>query len=178
VAGESSVGEALIDQLRNVVYSRPPSADDLAEIRHLKARMERERIPRRTDPRRNFKLGPGGLSDIEFAIQLLQLRFGQENEALRVTNTQAALSAAVESGAIEEDPARKLDDAYGFLTRMRNRLFLMYGRSTDALPSKPEELEALGRAMGFTDAPRQEVEEVYLRLTRRARSVAEPLIYG
>jgi hypothetical protein len=52
------------------------------------------------------------------------------------------------------------------------------GRPIEALPSKPEEMEALGIAMGFTDQPRQEVEESYLRVTRRARRVAERLIYG
>jgi glutamate-ammonia-ligase adenylyltransferase len=178
VAGDRSVGDALIARLRDVTYARPVSADDLTEIRHLKARMERERIPRRTDPRRHFKLGPGSLSDIEFAVQVTQLRLGHENEAMRVTNTQAALSAAVEAGAIDDEQARRLEDAYRFLTRLRNRLFLMHGRSTDTLPTKPEELEALGRAMGFEEAPRQEVEETYLRVTRRARTVAEPLIYG
>jgi hypothetical protein len=62
--------------------------------------------------------------------------------------------------------------------RLRNRLFFMAGRPIDVMPTKPEELEAIGVAMGFEDQPRQEVEEEYLRVTRRVRGVCEPLIYG
>jgi hypothetical protein len=62
--------------------------------------------------------------------------------------------------------------------RLRNRLFFQFGRPVDALPNRPEDLEALGKAMGFVAQPRQELEETYLRLTRRARRITEPLIYG
>ena len=74
--------------------------------------------------------------------------------------------------------ALRLAEAYRFLMKARNRMFLMAGRPQDSLPAKPEELEALGVAMGYTDQPRQEMEEDYLRLTRRARKVAERVIYG
>ena len=77
-----------------------------------------------------------------------------------------------------EEPTRRLQETYEFLYGLRNRMFLMSGHSRDSLPTKPEELEALGVAMGFKDQPRQRLEEHYLRLTRRARKVAEPLIYG
>jgi glutamate-ammonia-ligase adenylyltransferase len=61
---------------------------------------------------------------------------------------------------------------------LRNRLFFLVGRPQDSLPVKPEDLEALGVSMGFKEQPRQEIEEEYLRVTRRARRVCEPLIYG
>ena len=177
-AGDAELGDRLIAHLREVTYGSPVRDEDLAEIRHLKARMERERIPRGTDPRRHFKMGPGGIADVEFAAQLLQFRLGHEDPDLRRTGTIDALQAAAAAGAIQKSTCDRLEEAYRFLTRLRNRLFLIWGKPTDALPSKPQDLEALGRALGYKDAPRQEVEETYLRVTRRARAVAEPLIYG
>jgi glutamate-ammonia-ligase adenylyltransferase len=140
--------------------------------------MERERIPRGTDPRRSFKLGPGGLSDIEFAVQLLQRTHGRAVPSLQVTGTAEALDAAARAGVLAEADARLLVDAYAWLGRLRNRLFFIVARPTESLPVKPEDLEALGVAMGYADQPRQELEEHYLRTTRRVRRVAEPLIYG
>ncbi|MGH2729250.1 MAG: bifunctional [glutamine synthetase] adenylyltransferase/[glutamine synthetase]-adenylyl-L-tyrosine phosphorylase [Actinomycetota bacterium] len=177
-AGDRSLGEQLVARAKARAFPERVSPEARTEIRHLKARMERERIPRGTDPRRHLKLGPGGLSDVEFAIQMLQMEHGAETPELQVTPTLDALDAAQKAGLIGEEDARRLTDAYILLTRARNALFLMIGRPTDALPTRPEDLDALGIALGFTSDPRQEVEEEYLRVTRRARRVAEPLIYG
>jgi glutamate-ammonia-ligase adenylyltransferase len=89
-----------------------------------------------------------------------------------------AARAARDVGLLDVDALNRLTEAWTFLARLRNALFLMLGRPVDVLPSKPETLEALGIAVGFRDQPRQEVEEHFLRVTRRARKVAEPLIYG
>ena len=177
-AGDPELGRRFIAETRSFAFPERLPDPALAEIRHLKARMERERIPRGVDPRLHFKLGPGGTSDVEFAIQILQLRHGREYPALGATGTVPALAIARELELLAPDEADRLTGAYEFLTRVRNRLFLMVGRPVDSLPTKPEELEALGRAMGFRDQPRQELEDAYLRITRRARRVAEPLIYG
>jgi [glutamine synthetase] adenylyltransferase / [glutamine synthetase]-adenylyl-L-tyrosine phosphorylase len=177
-AGDRALGDRLVAHLREVTYGRPVGPEELGDVRHLKARMERERIPRAADPRRHYKMGPGGLADIEFAVQLLQFRSGAERQPLRVTSTLGALEVATRADLLANDDARRLHDAYRFLIRLRNRQFLMHGKAADALPKRPQDLEALGRAMGFSDAPRQELEETYLRLTRRARKVAESLIYG
>jgi glutamate-ammonia-ligase adenylyltransferase len=140
--------------------------------------MERERIPRGVDPRRHLKLGPGGLSDIEFAVQVLQLQHAGADLRLRQRNTFDALRHLTRLDLLPAEDGRRLLAAYGFLMRLRNRLFLLSGKPVDSLSAKPEDLEALGVAMGFEDQPRQEIEEEYLRVTRRARKVAEPLIYG
>ncbi len=140
--------------------------------------MERERIPRGVDPRLHFKLGPGGTSDIEFAVQILQLQHGAAETSLRQTGTVPTLAIARELEFLSPEQADRLTSAYEFLTRLRNRLFLMVGRPVDALPAKPEELEALGIAMGYREQPRQEIEDAYLKFTRRARKVTEPLIFG
>jgi glutamate-ammonia-ligase adenylyltransferase len=140
--------------------------------------MERERIPRGTNPRRNFKLGPGGASDVEFSAQILQLMHAHRHEALRVTGTVEAIEGAREAELISQHDADQLLRAYRFIAHLRNRLFFMAGKPVDALPVQPERLEALGVAMGFEEQPRQELEEHYLRITRRTRRVCERLIYG
>jgi glutamate-ammonia-ligase adenylyltransferase len=177
-AGDAELGARYLEMANERAFPARMDDAELAEIRHLKARMEHERIPRGTDPRRNFKLGPGGMSDIEFAVQILQRANGRAIPELRVTGTIPALEAAGSAGLVGEDDARLLGDAYAWLLRLRNRLFFMVARPVDALPPRPEDLEALGIAMGFTDQPRQELEEQFLRTTRRVRRVAEALIYG
>ncbi|MDQ3940647.1 MAG: bifunctional glutamine-synthetase adenylyltransferase/deadenyltransferase, partial [Actinomycetota bacterium] len=177
-AGDAVVGRAFIERTRPFAFPGELSRDALGQIRHLKARMERERIPRGIEPRRHFKMGPGGVADIEFAVQLIQLQHGHEHDELQVSGTIDALDAAAKLDLIDADTTRLLSDAYRFLGRLRDRLFFMAGRPVDALPTRPEDLEALGIAMGYSAQPRQEIEEEYLRITRRARRVCEPLIYG
>jgi glutamate-ammonia-ligase adenylyltransferase len=177
-AGDAVTANKLVDALHRFAYPEQVSTVFLGQIRHLKARMERERIPRGTDPRRHLKLGPGGLSDIEFAAQIVQIVHGVGRESLRVTGTLDALEALRSAELLDDDQARVMRDAYDFLMGLRNRLFFLVGRPQDSLPVKPEDLEALGVSMGFSEQPRQEIEEEYLKVTRRARRVCEPLIYG
>jgi len=177
-AGDAEVGGRFVEETRRHAFPDVVHAEALFAIRHLKARMERERIPRGTDPRHNFKLGPGGLSDVEFAVQIMQMQHGAAVEALRTGGTLDALEAARKERLLDDAAARLLNEAYVFLSKLRNRLYLMVGRPIDALPPQPERMEALGIAMGYTDQPRQELEEEYLRLTRRTRRLAEPLIFG
>ncbi|HEV2754165.1 MAG TPA: bifunctional [glutamine synthetase] adenylyltransferase/[glutamine synthetase]-adenylyl-L-tyrosine phosphorylase [Actinomycetota bacterium] len=177
-AGDPDLGERFVAQTRAYAYPAKLPPDALGEIRHLKARMEKERVPRGTDPRRHLKFGPGGLADVEFAVQMLQIQHAHDREDLQVTATLDALDACWREGLLADAEALRLAEAYRFLTKARNRMFFIAGRPQDALPAKPEELEALGVAMGYTDQPRQELEEDYLRLTRRARTVAQRVIYG
>ncbi len=177
-AGDKKLGERLVDETRRWAYPARLPDQVLTEIRHLKARMERERIPRRVAPRLHIKMGPGGMADIEFAVQLVQLRHAHQVPALRVANTVEALAAATQAELMTDTEGTRLTEAYLFLARLRDRLFFMTGKPVDVLPGKPEDLEALGIAMGYADQPRQELENAYLRLTRRARQVAERLIYG
>jgi glutamate-ammonia-ligase adenylyltransferase len=177
-AGDAELGARFVSETRAYAYPAKLPPDALGEIRHLKARMEKERVPRGADPRRHLKFGPGGLADVEFAVQMLQLQHAHEREDLQVTPTLDALDACWREGLLADAEALRLAEAYRFATKARNRMFFIAGRPQDSLPSKPEELEALGVAMGYTDQPRQELEEDYLRLTRRARAVAQRVIYG
>jgi len=176
-AGNADIGSELIDRTRHLAYPEQLSQDFLVEIRHLKARMERERIQRGIEPRRNFKMGPGGTADVEFAVQILQLKHGHRTPPLQTPSTLEALDVAAELGLMPQSDVQRLRSAYTFLSSLRNRLFWLTGRPGDVLPVKPEDLEALAIAMGYHEQPRQELEEDYLRITRRARKVAERYIY-
>jgi [glutamine synthetase] adenylyltransferase / [glutamine synthetase]-adenylyl-L-tyrosine phosphorylase len=178
VAGDRALGHQFLSAVREVAYPAGMSEAELRQIRHLKARMEKERVARGSEPKRDMKIGPGGASDIEFAVQLAQLRFGRDHPEVQTTGTLAALRCLDASGLMPHHDAARLVQAYRFIAKLRNRLFFMAGRPTDVLPVKPEDLEALGIALGYSSQPRQELEEDYLRITRRARKIAEPLIYG
>lgn len=176
--GRLDLAQRLIEETRDLSFPDRVPDGALAQIRHLKARMEKERIPRGIQPRRHMKMGPGGLADIEFAAQLLQIQHGARFEGLQVPGTRPALSHAADLDLVPASDALRLIEAYDFLSKLRDRLFLMVGRPGDVLPTKPEDEEALAVAMGYRNQPRQELEEEYLRITRRARRVVEPLIYG
>lgn len=177
-AGDRELGERLVQETRAFAFPERVSQADLTHIRNLKARMERERIPRGLDPRRHLKMGPGGMSDVEFAVQLLQLQYGRHIPFLQVSGTFAALDAVRVAELLAAGEVGQLAETYRFLLRLRDRAFFLTGRPAEALPVKPEEMEALGIAMGFADQPRQELEETVLRLMRRSRKVCEKVIFG
>ena len=160
-------------------------ADQLREIRRLKARMENERLPRGADPTLHTKLGRGGLSDVEWVIQLLQLQHAHRIPELRTTRTMAALEAARRTGLLEASDADVLSDAWRMATRIRNVVMLVRGRATDMVPTEVHELAAVSRILGYAPGESGALLEDYRRTTRRARGacgaallrpVAEPAI--
>lgn len=178
VAGDETLGQELVAQTRSLAFPQQLDAASIAQMRHLKARMEKERVPRGVDPRMHLKMGPGGIADVEFAVQVMQRMHAARHPQLQIPGTLDALEALVTLELLDPDDATRLHEAYRFVMSLRNRLFFIAGKPVDALPTKPEELEAAGIAMGFRHQPRQELEERYLRITRRARKVAEGVIYG
>jgi glutamate-ammonia-ligase adenylyltransferase len=169
VAGDRDVGRRLLDALAPVVWERALDAADVREIRRIKARVERERIPAGEDPQFHLKLGRGSLSDVEFCAQLLQLQHGVPSPG-----TMDALARLVEAGALDAGDGAVLSEAYRFCERARNRLYLL-GTGGDALPQVPEDLARLGRSLETTPV---ELREQYRRVTRRARTVVERVFYG
>jgi len=152
------------------VWGEGLTAEDVREIRRIKARVERERIPAGEDPAFHLKLGRGSLSDVEFTAQLLQLQHG-----VRATGTVEALERLVACDALDPDDADTLVDAYRFCERTRNRWYLVNSGPGDSLPSQPNELLWLARSLGVTPT---ELREQYRRVTRRARRVVERVFYG
>jgi glutamate-ammonia-ligase adenylyltransferase len=174
IAGDAELGErfiALIDPIRWPAEGLPVGA--IREIRTLKARMEAERLPRGADPKTHFKLGRGGLSDVEWTVQLLQLRHAGTRPELRTTATLPALAAAAEAGLIEAADAAALREAWALASRMRNAALLFRGRPVDGVPSDLRVADGMGRIMGMEPASGQLLAETYRRVARRARTAVE-----
>jgi glutamate-ammonia-ligase adenylyltransferase len=167
--------QALIDPVRWPV----DGIDDVAlrEIRRLKARMEAERLPRGVDRRLHTKLGPGGLSDVEWVAQLLQLRHAHEVPGLRTTRTLAALDAAVDADLLDAVDAATLAGAWRIATRIRNATTLVRGRPSDLLPTEHHrERSAVASVLGYPASG--DLLEDYRRHARHARAVVERVFYG
>ncbi|MGW6292005.1 bifunctional [glutamine synthetase] adenylyltransferase/[glutamine synthetase]-adenylyl-L-tyrosine phosphorylase [Streptomyces sp. NPDC055058] len=178
VAGDEDLGRRFIELIDPLRYpSGGLEEDAVREIRRLKARMESERLPRGTDPKLHAKLGPGGLSDVEWTVQLMQLRHAAREPGLRTTRTRQALAAAREAGLISADDAATLDEAWVLATRVRNAVMLVRGRAGDTFPTVPRELAAVGRYLGHGPGHAGDMLDAYRRTARRARSVMEQLFY-
>ncbi|WP_128437202.1 bifunctional [glutamine synthetase] adenylyltransferase/[glutamine synthetase]-adenylyl-L-tyrosine phosphorylase [Streptomyces cyaneus] len=179
VAGDEDLGRRFIDLIDPLRYPAEGLGEDaVREIRRLKARMESERMPRGADPKLHTKLGPGGLSDVEWTVQLLQLQHGWAEPGLRTTRTREALAAACAAGLIPAEEAAILDEAWVLATRVRNAVMLVRGRAGDTFPSDPRELAAVGRYLGSEPGHVGDMLDAYRRTARRARSVVEELFYG
>ena len=143
----------------------------------LKARMEAERIPRGRDPKLHLKLGRGGLSDVEWTVQMLQMQHAAAEESLRTTSTVEALAALQELGHVTGADAEALQGAWALASDVRDASMLWRGRATDSLPTDPRDREGVSRAMGRPAGAGPELTEEYLRQARRARAVVERLFY-
>jgi glutamate-ammonia-ligase adenylyltransferase len=189
--GDASLGAdfiAMADEYRYPQGGLPEPA--VREIRRIKARVEAERIPRGADRALHLKLGPGGLSDVEWTVQLLQLEHGATIPGLRTTKTLDALGAAVDAGLADASDAAALTEAWQLAARVRNAIMLVRGRADDSLPSRHTELTAVARLLGYRPSgtfgpsgqavthPAQALEDDWRRSARRARAVMERLFFG
>ena len=170
VAGDVAVAQRFMDLLDDFVWSRGLTDDEVREIRRIKARVERERIPPTDDPKFHLKLGRGGLSDVEFTAQLLQLQQG-----VRETATIRALDRLRDARILDVPDHLALTEAYRFCERTRNRIYLTSGGPSEALPQQPERMRVLARALDTTPT---DLREDYRRVTRRSRAVVERVFYG
>jgi [glutamine synthetase] adenylyltransferase / [glutamine synthetase]-adenylyl-L-tyrosine phosphorylase len=179
VAGDADLGArflALADELR---YPEGGISDEaVREIRRIKARMEAERMPRGMDPALNLKLGPGGLADVEWVAQLIQLRHARAVPELRTTATLAALTAARDAGLASAADVATLMTSWQLAARIRDGVMLMRGRGSDALPAAGTELAVVARLLGYPPDGGQQLAEDWRRASRQARQVAERLFYG
>ncbi|WP_392875216.1 bifunctional [glutamine synthetase] adenylyltransferase/[glutamine synthetase]-adenylyl-L-tyrosine phosphorylase [Streptomyces sp. LN499] len=179
MAGDADLGNEFIELIAPLRYPMEGLGEDaVREIRRLKARMESERMPRGADPTLHTKLGRGGLSDVEWTVQLMQMQHGWMEPGLRTTRTREALAAACAAGLIPGEDAQTLDEAWVLATRVRNAVMLVRGRPGDTFPSGPRELTAVGRYLGYEPGHVGDMLDDYRRITRRARAVVEERFYG
>jgi glutamate-ammonia-ligase adenylyltransferase len=180
VAGDADLGRRFVALIDRVRYPEGGlSAGDLLEIRRLKGRVDSERLPRGADPSTHTKLGRGGLADVEWTVQLLQMSHGAQLPELRTTRTLAALAAAQSAGLLEAAQAERLATAWQWATRVRNAIMLVRDKPGDQLPTGGVDLSAVARVLGYPPGgdPGQVIDD-YRRAARRARAVVEAVFYG
>ncbi len=172
VAGDEELGQRFLLMADKTRYPRGGvSAETVHEIRRMKARVESERLPRGADPNTHTKLGRGGLADIEWTVQLLQLQHAHEIPALHNTSTLESLDVIAETGLVPADEVEQLRLAWLTATRARNALVLVRGKPTDQLPGPGRQLNAVAVAAGWHNDDGSEFLDNYLRVTRRAKAV-------
>lgn len=183
ICGNQDLGDRFIELIEEVRYPRLGLDNShVREIRAIKARVERERMPRGVDPLRHLKLGKGSLSDVEWTVQLLQLQYAGAHPRLRSPATTHSLTAAVDIGIISSSDAEKLIDSWNTASRLRNLNVLatgrMKGEKVDVLPREQDSRAVVAALAGYDPKAQQLLDEDYLRVTRRAREVVERIFYG
>ncbi|GAA0415150.1 glutamate-ammonia-ligase adenylyltransferase [Acrocarpospora corrugata] len=177
-AGDLALGLEFVDLIDPIRYPADGiSAEAVLQIRKLKARMEAERLPRGADPALHTKLGRGGLSDVEWVAQLLQLRHAGRVPALRTTTTLNTLRAAVEADLLDPGDETTLADAWRFASRVRDAIMLVRGRAADSIPGLVKERALISRTLGYPPDGSEDFIDDYRRATRRARLVVERVFY-
>jgi glutamate-ammonia-ligase adenylyltransferase len=150
VAGNPELGRRFEEQAGSRVWERLLGADDLRQVRHLKSRAE-EAVDRRGLGGRELKTGRGGIRDIEFAVQLLQLVHGRADPDLRSPSTLLALRALASGGYVDPSDASALEAAYVFLRTVEHRLQLQEDQQVHTLPATKLGRSRLARVLGYRD---------------------------
>ena len=154
------------------------SADDVREVQRIKARVDDERLPRGADPASHLKLGRGGLADVEWTVQLLQMQHAASVPGLRTTRTLDALQAAVTAELLSTSDADALTAAWTMASGLRNAVTQVRGRPADSLPRDIRERAAVAHIRGYAPGESAEMVNDYLRVTRRSRIVVERVFWG
>ncbi|WP_010146574.1 bifunctional [glutamine synthetase] adenylyltransferase/[glutamine synthetase]-adenylyl-L-tyrosine phosphorylase [Serinicoccus profundi] len=179
VAGDPALGEAFTEMIRPLRWPEGGIEDSaVREIRTLKARMEAERLPRGADPRTHLKLGLGGLSDVEWVAQLLQLRHAHDHPGLRTTSTIDALRAAGDAGLLSEQDRAPLLEAWSVASQLRDAGIVWRGRPVDSVPSNLRDAEGMSRVMRRGPGSGASLAQDWRRTARHSREVVERLLYG
>lgn len=196
IVGSSELQTRFQEIINPIRYEQPPHEKELKTIRRLKARMETERLGAhtrgsqswggtRTRPAgslasRQVKLGPGGLSDVEWVVQLLQLRFAKYNPTLRTTSTRQGLQAACVAGLIAPPDAQILDEAWMLASKIRAANVLGSGRTSGKkldVVATDRLLITTAALLGYPEGAQQDLLEDWMRSARLARAVVEKLFY-
>ena len=177
IAGSEDLGLAFVELIDPYRYPREFTVEQAQQVRRMKARVEHERMPHGADRTRQLKLGRGGLSDVEWLVQLIQLQHAHKVEGLRTTSTLEALDAAVQASLVAAEDAEVLRDAWLLATKIRGGNVLRGVRQSDLLPTLRDALEAVARWSGYPPGSARQLEEDYLRVTRNARKVYERLFF-
>ncbi|MGW3600811.1 bifunctional [glutamine synthetase] adenylyltransferase/[glutamine synthetase]-adenylyl-L-tyrosine phosphorylase, partial [Streptomyces sp. NPDC005167] len=175
VAGDPELGAEYVDAVSPLVWQAADRENFVGDVQKMRRRVV-DNIPAdRVD--REIKLGPGGLRDVEFAVQLLQLVHGRSDASLHSGSTLEALRALAEGGYVGRVDAAQLDDAYRFLRAMEHRIQLYRLRRTHLVPEDEADLRRLGRSLGMRTDPLTELNQEWKRHASVVRRLHEKLFY-
>lgn len=171
VAGDPGVGERAEHLIRTAVYSPLQSSDLPSKVLDMRKRIEEH------GDKDDLKTGRGGIVDIEFLVQYLQLVYGPAFPPLRQTNTRDSLERLVKHRKIAESDGDELLEAYRFFSRMSNRVRIVHGLSGNTMPSGEADIQKLALRAQYIDSPEktagEQLSEDYRRHTDRVREIFE-----
>lgn len=154
------------------------TAAEVREIRRIKARVDAERLPRGANPNTHLKLGRGGLADVEWTVQLLQMQHAYAVPEMRTTGTIAALRGAVGADLMASDDADSLETAWRMVSRIRNAVVLMRAKPAESMVEDAADRAGVAHLLGYGADGSEELVDDYLRITRQARRVVEQIFYA
>jgi glutamate-ammonia-ligase adenylyltransferase len=174
VAGDPEVSAAFLERTHRFVYEGEEPPDLALRIQAMRQRMEVERAGA-ANKGAHVKLGSGGIVDIEFLVQYLQLRHGRTRPGLRTPSTLEALRTLSAEGLLPAAEATALEESYRFLRRVENRLRIVADLSVNTLPAAPAKQEKLAKRMGYRPRPevaaREQFLDDYAAQTARVRAI-------
>ena len=174
-AGDLELGQAFVDLVAPMVWRAAERENFVADTQAMRKRVVAH-IPSR-DQGRELKLGEGGLRDVEFSVQLLQLVHGRVDERLRLRATLPALKILIDNGYVGRDDGKRFALAYRFLRTLEHRIQLYNLRRTHLLPNNDHDLRRLGRSLGYKD-PVKELLSTWRHTAQRVRRLHERLFYS
>lgn len=181
IAGDCELGEDLLARLEPWIYRKYLSLADITGIKSLKRRIE-HRVEREGGDLRNVKTGHGGIRDIEFAIQFLQLLNGGDLPEVRTGNTLEAIARLEKIGSLTPDERTKLEDNYNLLRKLEHRLQIMFDLKTHLLPDDLNELGKIAVRMGYIGTRHysalQAFRDDYTRRTKQNREILDHLLHN
>ena len=176
VAGDLALGEEYVEMVSPMVWTAAEREGFVADTQAMRRRVL-EHIPAR-DADRQLKLGAGGLRDVEFAVQLLQLVHGRADRPIRAGATLSALADLTRGGYVGREDGEALHEAYAFLRTLEHRIQLHQLRRTHVVPSDDERsLRRLGRSMGYLKEPEAALDRAWQHHRREVRRLHEKLFY-
>ena len=175
VAGDMELGRQYDEVIKPMVWSAAEREGFVEEVQSMRRRVL-DHIPA-NHAERQLKLGSGGLRDVEFAVQLLQMVHGRTDEAVRTPATLSALARLTEGGYVGRDDGRSLHDAYAFLRTLEHRIQLYQLRRTHVMPEEEAALRRLGRSLGYRKDPVRELDKQWHYHQREVRRLHEKLFY-
>ena len=175
ISGSDQLRNAFLELINPLRYPSDFTPKASMEIRRIKARVESERLPQGADPTRHLKLGRGSLSDVEWVVQLLQLKHAFNHPELRNPSTISTLELMGKLGFASAEQVKSLSEAWLLASRARSALVLAADKLIDVLPTDRRLLEAVARILEFEPGGANDLEERYLAITRRSRQAFEQL---